>query len=163
MIMKSYKYHINTIKALKNIDFPWMVGMLYTAHKVLHTYVVILLPSCNDAYGPPPAAIMYSDNYPKRVQRPPEGPEGPPSPSQELEGEHGVPRTSSRGQFYNILYIAEQSHSWMSTLQSPVSLSCSMGPNGQDNKSVRDPRVFGDPGHLLHILKDVHKHEEHPL
>ena len=30
-----------------------------------------------------------------------------------------------------------------------------MGPNGQDNRSVRDPQVFGDLGHLLHTLKDV--------
>ena len=34
------------------MDFPWKVGVLYTAHKVLNTCVVILLPSYNDAYGP---------------------------------------------------------------------------------------------------------------
>ena len=55
MIMKSYKYHINS----EEYGFPWMVGMLYTAHKVLHTYVVISLPSSNDAYRPPLARIMY--------------------------------------------------------------------------------------------------------
>ena len=64
------------------MDFSWVVGMLYTAHKVLHTYVIILLPSSNDAYGPPPAAIMYPGQYPKKVQRSPKGSEGPPSPSQ---------------------------------------------------------------------------------
>ena len=57
------------------MDFSLVVGMLYTAHKVLHTYIVILLPSSNDAYGPPPAVIMY----PKKVQRSSKGPEGPPS------------------------------------------------------------------------------------
>ena len=56
------------------MDFSWVVGMLYTAHKVLHTYVIILLPSSNDAYGPPPAVIMYlgqlskeSPKVPKRA------------------------------------------------------------------------------------------------
>ena len=34
------------------MDFPLKVGVLYTAHKVLHTFVVILLISSNDAYGP---------------------------------------------------------------------------------------------------------------
>ena len=34
------------------MDFPWKEGVLNTAHKVLHTCVVILLPSYNDAYGP---------------------------------------------------------------------------------------------------------------
>ena len=59
--------------------------MLYTAHKVLHTYVVILLPSSNDAYGPSPAAIIYPGQlsnespYPKRVQRSKEGPNSGPS------------------------------------------------------------------------------------
>ena len=47
------------------MDFSWVVGMLHTAHKVLHTYVIILLPSSNDAYGPPPAAIMYSGQLSK--------------------------------------------------------------------------------------------------
>ena len=30
-----------------------------------------------------------------------------------------------------------------------------MGPNGQDNRSVRDHQVFDDLGHLFHTLKDV--------
>ena len=33
--------------------------MLYIAHKVLHTYVVVLMPSNNDAYRTPLAAIRY--------------------------------------------------------------------------------------------------------
>ena len=53
------------------MDFPWKVGVLYTAYKVLHTYVIILLPSSNDAYGPPPAAIMYPGQISK------EGPKVP--------------------------------------------------------------------------------------
>ena len=53
------------------MDFPWKVGVLYTAHKVLNTCVVILLPSCNDAYGPPLAAIMYSRQLSK------DGPKAP--------------------------------------------------------------------------------------
>ena len=53
------------------MDFSLVVGMLNTAHKVLHTYVVILLPSCNDAYGPPLAVIMYSGQLSK------EGPKAP--------------------------------------------------------------------------------------
>ena len=54
------------------MDFSWVVGMLYTAHKVLHTYVVILMPSSNDAYGPPLAVIMYPGQLSKegpKVQR----------------------------------------------------------------------------------------------
>ena len=41
------------------MDFNLKVGVLYTTHKVLHTYIVILLPSSNDAYEPTPAANMY--------------------------------------------------------------------------------------------------------
>ena len=41
------------------MDFPWVVSMLYSAHKILHTYVVILMPSNNDAYRPPLAVIKY--------------------------------------------------------------------------------------------------------
>ena len=40
------------------MDFPWVVGMLYSAHKILQIYIVILLPSFNDAYGPP---LVYFD------------------------------------------------------------------------------------------------------
>ena len=68
------------------MDFSWVLGMFNTAHKVLNTYVVILLPSSNDAYGPPPAAIMYSGQLSKEGQKDQKGPEGPPSPSQEPEG-----------------------------------------------------------------------------
>ena len=72
--------------------------------------------------GHPLQRLCIQDNYLKRVQRPPEGPEGPPSPPQELEGERGGPRTSSTEKFYNILYITEQSHSWMShTIESRLS------------------------------------------
>ena len=78
------------------MDFPWKVGVLYTAHKVLNTCVVILLPSCNDAYGPPSLSYCHhtkmhmghplqqlciQDIYPKRVKKTKKGPEGPPSPS----------------------------------------------------------------------------------
>ena len=34
------------------MGIPWKAGMLYTAHKELNIYVVILLLSCNDACGP---------------------------------------------------------------------------------------------------------------
>ena len=88
------------------MDFPWKVGVLYTAHKVLHIYVVFLLPSSNNAYGPllssychqammhmdhPLQQLYIQDNYPKRVQRSPKGTEGPPSPSQKLEEEREAP------------------------------------------------------------------------
>ena len=39
-----------------------------------------------------------------------------------------------------ILNKAEQTHLWM-----------------------RDTQASSNPGHLFHKLKDVHKHEEHPL
>ena len=41
------------------MDFPWVVGMLYIAHKILHTYIVFLMPSSHDAYRPPLAVIKY--------------------------------------------------------------------------------------------------------
>ena len=39
-------------KPLRVWNLPWKVGVLYTAHKILHTYAIILFPSSNDAYGP---------------------------------------------------------------------------------------------------------------
>ena len=53
--------------------------MLYTAHKVLHTYIVILMPSSNDAYGPPHAVIMYLGQLSKEIQWSKEGPNRGPS------------------------------------------------------------------------------------
>ena len=59
------------------MDFSWVVGMYYIAHKILHTYVVILMPSNNDAYRPSLAVIKYPGQLskekslskdPKRVQ-----------------------------------------------------------------------------------------------
>ena len=54
--------------------------MLYTANIVLHLYIVILFPSCNDAYGPPLAVIMYSGQLSK------EGPKAPRRASQPFAG-----------------------------------------------------------------------------
>ena len=54
------------------MDFSWVVGMYYIAHKILHTYVVILMPSSNDAYRPPHAVIKYPGPLSKespKVQR----------------------------------------------------------------------------------------------
>ena len=59
------------------MDFPRKVGVLNTAHKVLHTYAVILLPSSNDAYGPPLAVIMYPGQLSKEDPKVPQGPDRP--------------------------------------------------------------------------------------
>ena len=41
------------------MDFSWVMGMLYIAHKILHTYVVIEMSSNKDAYRTPLATIKY--------------------------------------------------------------------------------------------------------
>ena len=61
------------------MDFPWKEGVLNTAHKVLHTCVVILLPSyndaygCNDANGPPPSVVMCLGQITKKDPNVPKG------------------------------------------------------------------------------------------